>query len=185
MKSYRHNHLRAIERIIAITCLLLLFVPLPAFSENNKGGAELVFTPYQEQKAVFEFYFDHPDKISSGLYWLLGMFYTLNEEPYGIPSDSLDVKVVLHGAEIVTLARKNYEKYKTVVERMRYYAELGVEFKVCANSAHDYGYNPEDFQDFVQIVPNAITEIIHWQMQGYGLVIPQVLEKHHTVEELQ
>ena len=189
MKSNRHNQLKAIERIIVITCLLL-FVALPALAENNKAdnkksGAEFVFTPYGEQKAVFEFYFDHPDKISGGLYWILGMFYTLNEEPYAIPSDLLDVKVVLHGAEIVTLAKKNYKKYKTVVERMRYYAELGVEFKVCANSAHDYGYEPEDFQDFVQIVPNAITEIVHWQMQGYGLVIPQVLEKHHTVEELQ
>lgn len=179
---------RARLKIITLTPAAVSVVLLLAFSQpalSGDSGAERVYTPYGEQKAVFEFYFDHPEKISGGLYWLLGMFHTLNEEPYAIPPDLLDVKVVLHGAEIVTLAKKNYEKYKKVVERMKYYAEFGVEFKVCANSAHDYGYKPEDFHEFVQIVPNAITEIIHWQMQGYGLVIPQVLEKHYSVEELQ
>ena len=109
----------------------------------------------------------------------------LNEDPYGIPPDLLDVKVVLHGTEIVTLAKKNYQKYEKIVERIKYYTEFGVEFKVCATSAYEYGYKPEDFHDFVQIVPNAITEIIHWQMQGYGLVIPRVTEKHFSVEELR
>jgi intracellular sulfur oxidation DsrE/DsrF family protein len=177
-----HKQFAALQILALMSCLL---IALPQQALCATPGAKRVDTPYTEQKAVFEFYFDHPEKISSGLYWLLGMFYTLNEEPYGIPPDLLDVKVVLHGAEIVTLAKKNYDKYEKVVERMKYYAEFGVEFKVCANSAHDYGYKAEDFHDFVQIVPNAITEIIHWQMQGYGLVIPQVLEKHHSVEELQ
>ena len=142
----------------AIALLLFSFVQQ---ARSASGGAERVYTPYEEQKAVFEFYFDHPEKISGGLYWLLGMFHTLNEEPYGIPPDLLDVKVVLHGTEIVTLAKKNYDKYKKVIERIKYYTEFGMEFKVCATSAHEFGYKPEDFQDFVQIVPNAITEIIH------------------------
>jgi intracellular sulfur oxidation DsrE/DsrF family protein len=172
-----------INRICIILVLACLAHSPAGFSDDQ--GAELVFTPYEEQKAVFEFYFDHPAKISAGLYWILGMFHTLNEEPYSIAPDFLDVKVVLHGTEIVTLAKKNYAQYQDVVERMRYYAEFGVEFKVCAISAIEYGYRPEDFQDFVQIVPNAITEIIHWQSRGYGLVIPQVLEKHNRVDELQ
>ena len=182
MNSHTHNLRRPKSPVLA---LVLFIFAMPYHAHSAKGGAELVYTPYEEQKAVFEFYFDHPQKISNGLYWLLGMFHTLNEEPYGIPPDFLDVKVVLHGAEIVTLAKKNYDKYKKVVERIKYYAEFGVEFKVCATSALDYGYKPEDFHDFVQIVPNAITEIIHWQMQGYGLVVPQVLEKHHSIEELR
>ena len=177
-----HNYTTQLLKLSLMLCLLF---GLPQQILAAAPGAKRVYTPYEEQKAVFEFYFDHPDKISGGLYWLLGMFHTLNEAPYGIAPDFLDVKVVLHGAEVVTLAKKNYPKYKEVVERMKYYAEFGVEFKVCANSAHDFGYEPEDFHDFVQIVPNAITEIVHWQMQGYGLVIPQVLERHHSVEELQ
>lgn len=163
---------------------LLLLISL-ATHVHADPGAKIVSTPYEEQKAVFEFYFDHPDKIAGGLYWMLGMFHTLNEEPYGIAPDFLDVKVVIHGTEVVTLAKHNYEKYKEVVERMRYYTEFGVEFKVCAISASEYGYKPEDFQDFVQIVPNAVTELVHWQSKGYGLIIPRVPEKHNSIEELQ
>jgi len=156
------------------------------FATSSLAGAQIVNTPYQaQQKVVFEFYFDTPEKISNGLYWILGLFHTLNDAPYSIAPDNLDVKVVLHGTEIVTLAKKNYQKYRELVERMRYYTEFGVEFKVCASSAHDFGYKPEDFQDFVQIVPNAVTEIVHWQSLGYSLVIPQVLEKRRTTDELR
>ena len=156
-----------------------------AMSAHADPGAKIVNTPYEEQKAVFEFYFDHPDKMAGGLYWMLGMFHTLNEEPYAIAPDFLDVKVVIHGTEVVTLAKHNYEKYREVVERMRYYTEFGVEFKVCAISASEYGYQAEDFHEFVQIVPNAVTELLHWQSKGYGLIIPRVPEKHNSIEELQ
>lgn len=177
---FRLFHLKSTQCFTG--ALILLAFSTASYSD---AGARLVQTPYEEQKVVFEFYFDHPQKISSGLYWMLGMFHTLNEEPYAIAPDFLDVKVVLHGTEIVTLAKHNYEKYKEVVERMRYYTEFGVEFKVCAISAQEYGYQPEDFQDFVQIVPNAVTELIHWQSKGYSLVVPQVPEKHNSIEELR
>jgi intracellular sulfur oxidation DsrE/DsrF family protein len=165
--------------------ILLMILWGPYQSPQAEPGAELVFTPYEEQKVVFEFYFDHPKKIGNALYWLLGMFHTLNEEPYGIAPDFLDVKVILHGTEIVTLAKANYSQYKEVVERMRYYTEFGVEFRVCATSAHEYGYQAKDFQEFVMLVPNAVTEIVHWQSKGYSLVVPQVLEKHHRIDEIR
>lgn len=179
--GYRRRHIPnqgSYLHVIIGLCAIL-------FANSSYGGAQIVNTPYQAQKVVFEFYFDTPEKISNGLYWVLGLFHTLNEAPYSIAPDNLDVKVVLHGTEIVTLAKKNYQKYHEVVERMRYYTEFGVEFKVCASSAHDFGYKPEDFQDFVQIVPNAVTEIAHWQSQGYSLVIPQVLEKRRSTDELR
>jgi uncharacterized protein len=163
----------------------LLMLVILTTSAHADPGAKLVQTPYEEQKAVFEFYFDHPQKIGAGLYWMLGMFHTLNEEPYAIAPDFLDIKVVMHGTEVVTLAKHNYEYYKEVVERMRYYSEFGVEFRVCAISAQEYGYKPEDFQEFVQIVPNAVTELLHWQSKGYGLIIPRVFEKHNSIEELR
>lgn len=45
---------------------------------------------------------------------------------------------------------------------MKYYAEFGVEFKVCASAARDDGYELADFYDFVQLVPNSLTEIAYW-----------------------
>lgn len=148
-------------------------------------SARVINTPYEEQKVVFEFYFDHPEKIGTALYWLRAFFHTLMDEPYAYAPDFLDVKVVIHGTELVTLAKKNYAKYKDVVERMRYYSSLGVEFKICALAAKEYDYDQEDFHEFVQIVPNAINEIVHWQSKGYALVTPRVWSKELTIEEIR
>lgn len=145
----------------------------------------MVYPPYGEQKVVFEFYFDNPAKLNAALYWLRTYLYVLGEKPYDIPPDFLDIKVVMHGTEVVTLAKKNYQKYTDVVERMRYYSELGVDFRVCALSLEEFGYKPGDMQDFITVIPSAITDMAHWQLQGYALIIPRVLEKHFTVDELQ
>ena len=152
--------------------LAMLTVAFSAFAEGK-----VVQTPYKEPKVVFEFFLDHPDKIGAALFWLRSFFNPLIDPPYGMSPEEMSVKVVLHGTELVTVVTKNYEKYKDAVERMRYYASLGVEFKVCGLAAQDYGYRPEDFQDFIQIVPSAITELAHWQNQGYALIVPQVKDK--------
>ena len=92
---------------------------------------------------------------------------------------------MIHGTEIVTVAKKNETKYKEAVERMRYYADLGVSFKVCGQAAEDYGYAMQDFQDFIEVVPNAITELMHWQQQGYALIVPQILDKKINIEAIR
>ena len=164
---------------------LLLLTLLLATAVRANDAAEFVQTPYQEQKVLFDFYFDNPEKINSALYWVRSLMNPLMEAPYEIPPEALDLKVIIHGTEIVTLARKNYGKYRDAVERMRYYAELGVEFRVCGLAAEDYGYRREDFYDFVKLTPSAITEIAHWQLQGYALVTPVVMEKLFSIEEIR
>jgi intracellular sulfur oxidation DsrE/DsrF family protein len=149
------------------------------------SGAEWVQTPYQEQKVLFDFYFDDPEKINSALYWIRSLINPLMETPYDIPPEALDLKVIVHGTEIVALAQKNYARYRDAVDRMRYYNDLGVEFRVCGLAAADYGYRREDFHDFVKVTPSAISEIAHWQMQGYALITPQVLEKKFSIQEIR
>jgi intracellular sulfur oxidation DsrE/DsrF family protein len=97
----------------------------------------------------------------------------------------MDIKVIIHGTEIVTVARHNYEKYRDAVERMRYYAALGVDFRVCGLAAQDYDYKPADFYDFVKVTPSAITELAHWQQQGYALIAPNIMDKKYTIEEIR
>lgn len=162
--------------------LLPLFIACVVHADN---GAEFVQTPYDEQKVLFDFYFDNPEKINSALYWIRSLMNPLIEAPYEIPPEALDLKVIIHGTEIVTVARKNYDKYRDAVERMRYYAELGVEFRVCGLAAEDYGYSREDFHDFVKLTPSAITEIAHWQLQGYAVVTPVVMDKTFSIEEIR
>ena len=161
-------------------CLLLL---LAAATRADAGG--VVHTEYRDPKAVFDFFFADPRYIDSGLNWVRAYMNPLTEEPYNLAPEFMEIVVVIHGTEIVTLAKHNYEKYRDSVERMRYYASLGVRFKVCRLAAGDYGYNDDSFYDFVDIVPSAMAEVAHWQQRGYGLVIPQIHDKRFTIEEIR
>ncbi|MGB5438689.1 MAG: DsrE family protein [Gammaproteobacteria bacterium] len=168
-------------KALFIVITLLLCHSLPADEEVSK----LVETPYTEQKVVYDFYLDDPQKINSALFWIRSLVNPLMAEPYGLAPEFMDIKVVIHGTEIVTVARKNYEKYRDAVERMRYYASLGVEFKVCGMAAEDYGYATGDFYEFIDVVPSAITELAHWQLQGHALITPMVMEKKLSIEEIR
>jgi uncharacterized protein len=164
-------------------CLFMAAVMLSfdAISE----GARRVEPDYQPPKVVYEFYLDDPAKLSSALYWIRSLINPLLDSPYDMAPEFMDIKVVIHGTEIVALAKKNYEKYREEVERMRYYASLGVEFKVCGLAASEYGYEADDFQPFVEIVPSAFTELVHWQRQGYALIIPRVHIRTQTMEDIR
>lgn len=159
---------------------LLLLVSGPAL-----GEAQRVDTPYEPQQVVFDFYLDDPQKMGTALYWLRSLMNPLTQEPYGYDPEEHDIKVVIHGTEIVTVAEKNYPKYETFVERMRYYADFGVEFRVCGLAAQDYGYTATDFHDFIQLVPSAITELAHWQQQGYALITPIVHVRNQAIEDIR
>jgi hypothetical protein len=168
-------------KFVLLALCLLVALPVRAGAAESQA----LQTPYTEQKVVFDFYFDDPEKINSALFWIRSLITPLMEEPYGMAPEFLDIKVVIHGTEIVTVARRNYARYTEAVERMRYYAALGVEFKVCGLAAEDYHYATGDFYDFVDVVPSAITELAHWQLEGYALITPQVLAKKHAIEDIR
>lgn len=168
------------NKFVAGLFLVLTLIPGYATSQAN-----FTQTPYEEQKVLFEFYLDHPEKIHAALHWVRAHFNTLAEEPYGYPPEFLKIKILIHGTEIVTMAKKNFSRYKEAVQRLQYYAELGIEIKVCRQSANIYGYNAKDLYDFVELVPSAITEIVHWQSKGYGIITPKVWEKTQSIEELR
>ena len=158
--------------------------PLCAIERAFADGT-WVQTPYQEQKVLFDFYFDEPAKINSALYWIRSQMNPLMDEPYGQAPEFMQTVVVIHGTEIVSVAKKNYQRYQEAVERMRYYAAIGVKFKVCGLAAQDYGYTIADFYDFIEVVPSAITELAHWQQQGFALITPTVVEKKHAIEDIR
>jgi len=169
------------SRWIAGVLCLWLCVPLCA----AEGEAKFVQTPYGSQKVVFDFYFDEPAKINSALYWIRSLINPLMESPYNQAPEFMNIVVVIHGTEIVTVAKKNYKLYKSAVERMRYYHSLGVSFKVCSLAAEDYGYSRSDFYEFVELVPSAITELAHWQLQGYAMIKPEVYSKKFSIQEIR
>jgi intracellular sulfur oxidation DsrE/DsrF family protein len=147
--------------------------------------AKVVQTPYQNPKVLMDIYLDDPQKLSSALYWLRGLVNVLTDAPYSMFSEDMNIVVLMHGTEIVTLARKNEERYEEVVQRMRYYAGMGVKFKVCGLALKDFQYIPDDLYDFVEVTPSALTELMHWQNQGYALITPQVQEKRFSNEQIR
>ena len=164
--------------------LLILLVSLSLSQER----ARFVQTPYEARfRVVVEFYFDDPEKIRPALEWVSNIIYVLSKEPYNfIPGEDIDIVVIIHGTEITTLVKKNREKYKDIWERIESMEMYGVKFKVCAMAAElIYGYKPEDFPPFVELVPSAITELLYWQQKGYALLIPQVYERKRAVEEIR
>jgi len=167
------------------TLLVLVGAGLLAVASGAAWAGEVVHPDYGEQKVVYDFYFDEPEKAASALYWLRAHMKPLQDAPYNIPPDFLDIKVVIHGTEIVTVARKNGDRFPDIVQRMRYYDRLGVDFKVCGLAARDYGYQPEDFYDFVDVVPSAMTELAHWQARGYSLMVPRVFERQEPIEAIR
>lgn len=157
-----------------------MLVPLPGRSQ-----ARVVQTPYQSPKALVQVYLDDPAKLGGALNWLRGLINPLTIAPYGMHAEDMSIIVLMHGTEIVTLARKNEERYREVVGRMRYYAELGVKFKVCGQAMKDYDYTPADLYDFVEVTPSAIPELAHWQRQGYALIRAEVLDKKNAIEQIR
>lgn len=170
---------------VFIASLIIINIVVPRADADEGPGATHVEPPYGPPKVLFDFYFDRPDKIGPALFWIRSLINPLTEAPYDMAPEFMDIVVVIHGTEIVTVARKNYDRYRDAVERMRYYAQLGVRFRVCGVAAQDYGYALDDFQEFIEVAPSAITELAHWQQQGHALITPQVLEKHLPIEAIR
>jgi intracellular sulfur oxidation DsrE/DsrF family protein len=154
-------------------------------TSSVRAEATFITPPYQDPKAVFEFYFDDPAKLGSALYWVRSYMNPLLDAPYNMAPEFMHTVIVIHGTEIVALAKHNYPRYQNEVERLRYYAQLGVKIRVCALAANDFGYTAADLQDFVELVPSAMIDLVYWQQQGYGLVRPRIMEKRFSVEEIR
>lgn len=104
-------------------------------------------------QALVDVYLDHPAKMGAALYWVRSLVNPLVKPPYSMPPEDMGVIVLLHGTELVTVAKKNAAKYEDVVQRMRYCASQGVKFKVCGLALGDFGYQAQDMQDFIEVTP--------------------------------
>lgn len=147
--------------------------------------AKVVQTPYKNPKALVDIFLDDPAKLGAALYWVRSLVNPLTEAPYSMFAEDMSIIVLLHGTEIVTLAKKNQARYEEVVQRMRYYADMGVKFKVCGLALQDYGYSAADLHNFVEVTPSAITELMHWQNQGYALIPAVVQDKKFSIDQIR
>lgn len=133
------------------------------------------FVPYadidevKQLKAVYDFYFPQPSSVSLVLSAINSlMAQTAEFGPHEF--EPLKIVVVSHGPELVVFAKRNYAKYKDIVDRAASLAQQGVKFEICRGAAASLNFQPEDFHGFATVVPSGPYALTYWQMKGYGLL---------------
>lgn len=178
----RHSPLARLG--LSCACAVVMMIGT-ALATSAFAQARVVQTPYKNPKALIDVYLDDPAKLGAALNWVRGVMNPLTEAPYSMAPDDIPIIVLMHGTEVVTLARRNEARYHDVVQRMRYYAELGVKFKICGLAIKDYGYTPADLYDFVEVTPSALSDLMYWQNQGYALIPATVMDKKFSIEDIR
>ena len=132
------------------------------------------FAPYsdidsvKQLKVVWDFNFIDPKAVGVAFNNLNALLRaTTDFGPHEI--DPIKVVIVSHGPEVVVFDKKNYGKYKEIVDRAANFASQGVKFEVCRNAAAAQGIAPEDLHGFITVVPAGPYALAYWQSKGYTL----------------
>ncbi|MEZ0323698.1 MAG: DsrE family protein [Hydrogenothermaceae bacterium] len=134
----------------------------------------------EKMKAVFDWSLDSPEEVPIVLIYISN-YIKAYQEYY--PMAEYKIAVVSHGGEAAIFAKKNYEKFKEAVDRMKSLSEsYGVKFYVCKNVVKALGFEPEDLQPFIILVPAGVLKVAELQEKGYRL-IPTVVRKLDTVKK--
>ncbi len=123
----------------------------------------------KQLKVVWDFNFQDPKTVGVVLNNLNALLKaTTDFGPKEI--DPLKVVIVSHGPEVVVWAKKNYAKYKNIVDRAASFAQQGVRFEICRNDAAALGFKPEDLHGFVTVIPAGPYALTYWQNKGYAYI---------------
>lgn len=123
----------------------------------------------KQLKVVWNFNFQDPKSVGVVLNNLNALLKaTASYGPHEI--DPLKVVIVSHGPEVVLWAKKNYGKYKEIVDRAASFAKQGVRFEICRNDAEALGFRPEDLDGFVTVIPAGPYALTYWQNKGYAYI---------------
>jgi intracellular sulfur oxidation DsrE/DsrF family protein len=122
----------------------------------------------KQLKVVWDFNFVDPKSVGFVFNYVNALLTAASEfGPHEI--EPIKVVIVSHGPEVVVFARKNYAKYKDIVDRAAAFAKLGIKFEICRNAAMFLGFAAEELHGFVTLVPPAPYALAYWQAKGYTL----------------
>jgi uncharacterized protein len=165
--------LRAFIVTAALLCAALPCAALAQGTGEPYGTAKFESYPDTDQikqlKVVWDFNFQDPKSVGVVLNNVNALLKAV--EGFG-PHEIDPVKVVIvsHGPEVVLWAKKNYAKYKDIVDRAASFAQQGVRFEVCRNDAAALGFRPEDLDGFVTVIPAGPYALTYWQNKGYAYI---------------
>ncbi|MHB1331525.1 MAG: DsrE family protein [Sulfuriferula sp.] len=158
--------------------IALIGISSMAFAEDGKiaepyGTAKFSSYPdinqLKQLKVVWDFNFQDPKSVGFVFNNVAALLKaTQDYGPHEI--DPIKVVIVSHGPEVVLWAKKNYSKYKDIVDRAASFAQQGVRFEVCKNDAAALGFKPEDLDGFVTVIPAGPYALTYWQNKGYAYI---------------
>jgi intracellular sulfur oxidation DsrE/DsrF family protein len=123
------------------------------------GSARIIDSEYKPQKVVYDVAVDSVKKLTS----VLDRASYLSKITGADPFDS-SIVLVLHGNEINFFAIKNYQKHKALMQRAQSLVQGEVlKIRMCRIAAQGHGYEAEDIQGFVEMIPMGDAEIIRLQ----------------------
>lgn len=139
-------------------------------------------------KVAWDFNFDDPASVARALNPIsYGLKATHEHGP--VEFEPIKMVVVSHGGEVAVWARKNYAKYKDIIDRAAGLAQLGVRFEVCSTAAQAQGFDVDDFHGFIKVVPTGSFALVYWSSKGYAIVpagstVPSRIINEHNRADL-
>ena len=150
---------------------ILMFVSLAMLSVNNVFAAD----SYGKQKVVYHINYDNPKAQA-------GALRNIGNHIRAVCAENLEAKVVMHGKGLSLLLSpdsktklpkgKGNQDMQAKVSTLK---DLGVSFKVCANTlkGKKISYENDLFDvEKADIVPSGVAELSALQMQGYTYIKP-------------
>jgi intracellular sulfur oxidation DsrE/DsrF family protein len=156
-----------IGAIVSLVCVTQVHAQDAPFG-SSKFSAYSDIDGVKQLRVVWDFNFVDPKSVGVALDAINALLKaTADFGPHDI--DPVKVVVVTHGPELVVFAKKNYPKYRHIVDRAASLAKQGVRFEACRNAAAAEGFGAEDLHGFVTMVPAGAYAIAYWQAKGYSL----------------
>ncbi|TAM44231.1 MAG: hypothetical protein EPN55_11685 [Gammaproteobacteria bacterium] len=140
---------------------LLSFLVLTLIGAN--APAEQPATPAPEARYLFQVVLHTPAEIEKLLARAEQLAATQR------PSDRrAGIALVLHGPEVELFARRNYAKYRQLVDRAaKLDADGVIEVKMCQTEMRSRGIREQDVPGFIELVPYGPDEEERLKRRGY------------------
>ncbi len=129
---------------------------------------------YGSQKVLYDWNYPTPESGLRALGFVRNHIKALEE--FG-DREASDIVIVAHGNDLHAFSRLNRQAFPDAYDALKQLVDKGVKIRVCRNAARSRGYAPEDFYDFVTVVPAAVIDIAKWQNEGYSYMYPELFPR--------
>lgn len=164
---------KPIHQILCAAALLALVQPAFAAAPAEAPYGRASFHTYKDinqiktLKTVWDFNFQNPAMVGVVFNNLAAFIKAV--DTYGPHSfKPWKIVVVSHGPEVVVWDRRNYQKFKAIVDRAHSFAQEGVRFEICRNDAAALGLKPRNLYGFLKVIPAGPYALAYWQNKGYA-----------------